>query len=304
MTENSKSDKLGFSIIVPTFNRAKNLESLLASLLLQTFKTFEVLICDDGSTDNTKEVILKFKDKLDLRYFHNTNSGGPARPRNVGIQNAKYEWICFLDSDDFWLDNKLEVLCQSILSNKNYKLFCHPAFIIQSNVITSKVIGNYRKGFLLNDFESLLYNGSQIVNSTLCVKKEIISEEFKFDTSPEYHGIEDYIFLIRLTEKNNKVKKIDKILGYYRVHSGNISADTFKQISKCTLFFTNNFFLNIDNSKIHSLLLYMHLSLGNRGKLDTIKKYLSLIFIKRGSFEIKIKSAVKLFLFLLKLKPI
>ena len=81
-----KHNKIKFSIIIPTYNRALLLKRCLDSLCSQTYRDFEVIVCDDGSTDGTNEIINQFEDKLSLKYLYDTNWGGPARPRNNGIK--------------------------------------------------------------------------------------------------------------------------------------------------------------------------------------------------------------------------
>src|SRR5680860_1084245 len=105
-----------FSVIIPTYNRAKDIDQCLSSLLAQTYKNFEVIVCDDGSTDNTKDIVESYKDRLNIRYDWSENWGGPARPRNRGIKLSQADWICFLDSDDWWCPNKLEE-CVKYLDN-------------------------------------------------------------------------------------------------------------------------------------------------------------------------------------------
>src|SRR5262249_39882767 len=105
------TNKPFFSIIIPTYNRDKKLLRALQSLNRQSFLNFEVLVCDDGSTDKTRELVDQFKKEKrfrDLHYFFEQNWGGPARPRNIGLRHSSAEWICFLDSDDLWYPDKLE----------------------------------------------------------------------------------------------------------------------------------------------------------------------------------------------------
>ena len=111
-----------FSVIIATYNRNQYLKECLDSLVNQTFKNFEVIVVDDGSTDNTEETIKKFTDVLHLKYVKIPNSGYPAKPRNVGVKNASAEWLCFLDSDDKWTKDKLKT-CVSYL--KDYDVVYH-----------------------------------------------------------------------------------------------------------------------------------------------------------------------------------
>ena len=92
---------INFSVILPTYNRGNVLFKTIESVINQSYKYFELLIIDDGSNDNTQTVVKQFND-IRIRYFKNSHSGLPAVPRNFGIKNSKFDWICFLDSDDLW----------------------------------------------------------------------------------------------------------------------------------------------------------------------------------------------------------
>jgi glycosyltransferase involved in cell wall biosynthesis len=95
------------SVILPTFNRAYIIEQAVRSVLAQTFEDFEVLVVDDGSTDDTERVVMAMRDPR-LRYLrHETNQGGAAA-RNTGIAAARGEYVAFLDSDAAWMQTKLE----------------------------------------------------------------------------------------------------------------------------------------------------------------------------------------------------
>lgn len=97
------------SVIIPTWNRAHSIEAAIKSALEQTFPIHEVLVCDDGSTDET-HLLVKAMAVLDPRiiWLPGSHGGRPAIPRNRGIAAASGEWIAFLDSDDTWLPWKLE----------------------------------------------------------------------------------------------------------------------------------------------------------------------------------------------------
>ena len=102
-------EKPTVSVIIPTYNRAKLLPRAIKSVLNQTFKDFEVIIVDDGSTDNTEEVINEFqKHNKRIKYIRHEKNKGAAAARNTGIKIAQGEYIAFQDSDDEWLPNKLE----------------------------------------------------------------------------------------------------------------------------------------------------------------------------------------------------
>lgn len=93
------------SVIIPTYNRAKYVTKAIDSILAQTYKDYEIIVVDDGSTDHTPEVLKKYGDKI--RVIRQENSG-PSAARNYGIKMAKGSLVTFLDSDDLWLPTKIE----------------------------------------------------------------------------------------------------------------------------------------------------------------------------------------------------
>jgi glycosyltransferase involved in cell wall biosynthesis len=110
-----------FSIILPTYNRAHLLPKAIESVIGQTFTDWELIVVDDGSTDNTKELIESFNESR-IHYIFQTNQERSAA-RNNGISKAKGEYICFLDSDDYFLENKLERYHNAIQGQEKTKLF-------------------------------------------------------------------------------------------------------------------------------------------------------------------------------------
>jgi GT2 family glycosyltransferase len=97
--------KLEFSVVIPTFNRAGLIGETLESLLGQTYSPTEIVIVDDGSTDDTEDVVRRFGS--DIRYLHIPNSG-QSNARNIGVAESRCEWVAFCDSDDLWKPNKLQ----------------------------------------------------------------------------------------------------------------------------------------------------------------------------------------------------
>ena len=101
-----KSENPSISVIIPAFNRAWCLQETLQSVLDQTFKNFELIVVDDGSTDGTPALLRQFPQ---VRVHRWEDNRGVSAARNLGIEMAQGEWICFLDSDDRWVANKLQV---------------------------------------------------------------------------------------------------------------------------------------------------------------------------------------------------
>lgn len=104
-----------FSIIIPTYNRAHHIKTAIESVLKQSFKDWELIVVDDGSIDNTKEIVYSYKNER-IKYFYQENKERSAA-RNNGIREATGEWICFLDSDDYLKPNFLHHLNDEIYKN-------------------------------------------------------------------------------------------------------------------------------------------------------------------------------------------
>ena len=104
------------SIIIPTYNRAYCIERSIRSVLEQTYREFELLVVDDGSSDNTQDVVNSIEDER-IRYIQMPENKGVAAARNEGIRQAAYEYIAFQDSDDVWKPDKLEKQMQVLSEN-------------------------------------------------------------------------------------------------------------------------------------------------------------------------------------------
>ncbi|MFP5221214.1 MAG: glycosyltransferase family 2 protein [Acidobacteriota bacterium] len=101
-----------FSVVIPTYNRSSLVRQAVESVLCQSLGDFEILVIDDGSVDDTEEVISRLNDER-IHYYKIAN-GGPGTARNFGMSKAKGDWIAFLDSDDLWLANKLDSVALEI----------------------------------------------------------------------------------------------------------------------------------------------------------------------------------------------
>ena len=208
------------SIIIPTYQSCNRLKIALNSVLSQTYNNYEVLIMDDGSTDGTSEMVNSFKDP---RIFYNwqTNSRGPAKPRNRGIKLAKGNWIAFLDSDDVWKPDKLKI-CMEYADNQVDLIYHDLQIISNKSRIFGRKIAKTRKlkkPILLN----LLLNGNLICNSSVLVRKDLIDKVGGINENRNLVAAEDYNTWLRIAKLTDQFIYLPRTLGYYFIHSDSLS---------------------------------------------------------------------------------
>ena len=112
-----------FSVVIPLYNKANNIEITLTSLLNQDFTEFEIIIVNDGSTDDGVEVINRFTNDKRINIIHQENKGASAA-RNKGVSAAKYDYIAFIDGDDEWTPNYLSEIKKAIELFPDAAMFC------------------------------------------------------------------------------------------------------------------------------------------------------------------------------------
>lgn len=187
-----------FSIIIPTYNRAHLILNTLDSVTKQNFSDFELIIVDDGSTDDTREIIEKYIQDNELKnchYFYKTN-GERGAARNYGITKANGQWITFLDSDDVLYNNHLKMASDFIHKNNEISVF-HSAYEFrnQKNELLSKVI--YPEDESLND---AILKGNLFSCFGMFLKSNVLSE-LNFEENRELSGSEDWLLWLLITAR-------------------------------------------------------------------------------------------------------
>lgn len=215
-------NNLIFSIIIPTYNQSQFLEKAIKSVLLQK-KNYEIIIIDNFSTDNTEQVVQKYKNK-NLKYVKINNFGIIGKSRNLGIKNSNAPWIAFLDSDDLWHKNKLEIIEKFIKNNLDFDVITNDEeiFYEESKKKTQWKYGPYTNNF----YKKLILDGSCISTSATIVKKEfLLKKNILFSEKKEFASVEDYDFFLNLAFHDAKFKFIHQILGTHLYHKNSFSRD-------------------------------------------------------------------------------
>ncbi len=115
-----KNLSMNISVVIPTFNRSHTLKRAINSVMQQSLQVDEIIVVDDGSTDDTYHLMRKYPD---VHYIQQENAGVSAA-RNSGIHHAHGDWVALLDSDDEWKEKKIELQTDMLISNPSYRL-CH-----------------------------------------------------------------------------------------------------------------------------------------------------------------------------------
>ena len=190
-----------FSIITPTYNRAHTIERAIKSLKSQTYKNWEMIISDDGSTDNTEEILKPYleSDKR-IKYFKYDENGGVGKARNFGLKNISdvTDWIGFLDSDDVFVENALELMKNKIKEFPDIRNFA-----FSTKYENGKSGCKIKHDNFIGDYETVLgKNNDADGEFNTLLHKSIIDNGFKFNEN--VNGYE-WITWLRLAKSGVKI---------------------------------------------------------------------------------------------------
>ncbi len=224
-----------FSIITPTYNRAYILPKAIESLLAQTYKNWEMIIIDDGSTDNTKEVVGRFNDPR-IKYFYQNNQKQCAA-RNKGLELAQGQWVCYLDSDNELFPNYLETMLAEIQADPNVVLLLpkgrHTKELYENGKLIKSVddAENFPETLTLKDLADRKLHAD--MNGSMHHRK-IISDGIRFDQAAS--PLEDWDLFLSIGQKypDNFVYVTKELYHYVQRHGGDgLVANTgFRNLAK------------------------------------------------------------------------
>ncbi len=210
------------SIVIPVYNNSPYLDECLKSVIQQTYKNLEIIIVDDNSTDNSLEVIEGYHDKR-IRVLKLRKNSGAAIARNKGVEIATGDYLCFLDSDDYWVNDKIERQVKFISDNKY--AFIYGDYAYYNNGKAKKVCVpkslNYKQ--LLKD--TTIFTSTVMFDMKLIQKSDI--------RMPNIRRGQDIVTWWNVLRKGIVAHATDGVLAYYRTGNGSsLSHNKFKAIKR------------------------------------------------------------------------
>ncbi|OPJ65367.1 glycosyltransferase family 2 protein [Clostridium chromiireducens] len=275
---------LKFSVVIPLYNKEKYLYKTIESVLKQTYADFELIIIDDGSTDNSLKIANSFNDDR-IKVYKQANAGASAA-RNFGIKKAEGEFIAFIDGDDIWYENFLETIISLMNKYPNLKVYGTAIGLNDyEKQIESKRRNMEEKDFIIeNYFYYKIKKDIYLTASSAVVKKEVFYDIGYFQEG--LRNWEDLDMWARITLKydvafSTKICAIyqQNIIGSASRYNGKINADFFDYPEKYILKY------NVQGEKLYYMLEYIamwkiyyariiHSSTNNRKEsLEILKKY-------------------------------
>jgi glycosyltransferase involved in cell wall biosynthesis len=289
------------SATLTTFNGAtrRYLGFAIESVLNQTFKDFELLIIDDGSSDSTKQFCEKYLIDNRVKYIYQDNKG-LAGARNTGIENSQGEYICFLDDDDVWKEDKLQKQLDFFEKNPDAGMVYTNLELIDE---VGKVIG-YQKHKANGDiYKELFYENIVDAPSSCMIRKEVFEKVGNFKEWMK--SAEDYELWFRIA-KEFKIYSTNEPLVEYRVHQNKMSTNYSKMefYGIATLYYTLENDSSVDEIEVYYKLYEKyaskHFSLKN---MQEFRKYFWIAFAyEMPSLKMWVKYFISFIPFVLKLR--
>ena len=284
------------SVVIPVFNAQEYIENTVDSVINQEYKNWELIIIDDCSTDDSLSIVeTKYKSNKKIEIIKlERNSGGPAKPRNIGIKNSNGDFIAFLDQDDIWDNDKLRICCNSICDNVDFiyhdmmRVVAENDYSVKQKILPSRQL---EQPVLID----LLINDNAILNSSVMVRRSLLVKIGDINESKKMIASEDYNTWLRIAKITDNFLYIPKVLGSIFVHSSGASN---KDMYSSVIYATKEFMTyitprqrkKIKVQRVYVRARYKYLN-NERG---AAVKALLFFCLNYGDITIKIKSAYML----------
>lgn len=245
------SEKPLVSVIIPTYNRALCIERSINSVLQQTYDNLEIIVVDDGSTDNTEQVVAQIEDTR-IAYYPMKNNMGANAARNKGIELASGEYLAFQDSDDEWHPRKLEMQMKCMLEASDDVGLVYCAMDIIEDTSQHRFPNpEYSLSDLEENIADTLAKGNAISTQTILMRRECFQKTGMFDE--EMPRLQDYEFVLRVIAEY-KVKFVNSVLVKRYVSKNSISKNILA-LSKAVEYLVEKYFDFFMNRQTHHIFM-------------------------------------------------
>lgn len=218
-----------FSVVIPLYNKELSIQNTILSVLNQSYQNFEIVVINDGSTDSSVDAVKSINDER-VRIIHQENQGVSAA-RNRGIEEAKYEWVAFLDGDDLWENNHLEEVNKMMTVFPNEKVY-----VTSFEYSDKRVMYKHKREDSIFKIENYF---KEAIRENLMWTSIVVVHKSCFDAIGFFNQIlvrgEDLDVWARLAKKYQIVKS-EKITALYRVDSEN-RTDIIKDVEKTHVYY-------------------------------------------------------------------
>ncbi|WP_412051287.1 glycosyltransferase family 2 protein [Hoeflea sp. Naph1] len=218
----TRNPDVAVTVVIPAYNAARTIASTLESVIAQTHTNWEAVVVDDHSSDETRAIVEGFaaRDSRIRLLALEKNNGAPAAPRNRGLESASSPWVAFLDSDDLWHPQKLELQLEALsatgetFSCTAMRDFADGASVVDTDVLTP--VQTHLIAFANHRIKGRIPASSVVVSTEL-------ARRFPFEEDRSYKAVEDYHCWLRILHSGVRCLKLDAPLLNYRRIVGQIS---------------------------------------------------------------------------------
>lgn len=272
------------SIIMPAYNAAKYITQSIESVIAQTFMDWELIVVNDGSTDETESIIKKMqKQDKRIHYFYQSNKK-QAAARNLGISYSKSKWIAFLDADDLWESTKLAIQVK-VTEEVDSDVFFTGGYVIDAN---GKILSEYNTifgSYTGIEIYKKLYFYNPVPVLSVMVKRSWIVKVGQQDEDLRIAGCEDWDYWVRLAYNNARFYGINELLFKYRTNPDGTTRNILQmKIAECSALYKNvdlNLFSSNEKNKVKqrfdNLIKFIINGLYKSNRIQLVPYYLDLV---------------------------
>jgi glycosyltransferase involved in cell wall biosynthesis len=265
------------SVVMPVYNAEKYLKPAIDSILNQSYPDLDIVIVNDGSTDDSKNIIKSYQDPR-IRYFENARNSGIVVTRNRGLEEARGDYIAVMDSDDLATPDRMKIQVEFLENNQEFGM-CGSYFKTING--QDKILKTVNFPTNDKDARSYLIVHNCFCHSTVMIRGEL-AKRLKYDL--RYDVVEDYELWYRIS-KISKIINLPVYTTFYRVHGNNVSTTKNKHMFILLDKINSNVLDDLeilytrDELSLHSnLLIYNFSFFKDKGKLDELEKWMVRFF--------------------------